>query len=414
MSLVRDNILNILGTQSCQAMKVAFERTEPEKDVEIFIREYGIGKIPDTSDFVTGSAPDSTPSASAQPTSRIAGVVRSISREIPLLQNSMPLEEGPAADTTGVNEGGTAFKKNEPYTSESVVDPSCQPTAMSSKAQPVPDTNGIQLTASMAKNQNDNVDALTKQLEELQVSTSQNTRRPLTNPPTVDSMVPKFTQPAGAEIAQALTDHEPALPGEHTSPRLRSSSTGRHALSLRQAFISGGGDDDGAPLPTTAPHQDQPILTPQQRQMLMGQHHQMLAAQPQQQEQMFQLLQQQPRMVHVLYHDSIPVWRSPSRLLSQAMDDSDVQVEESGGYCHSSVDEPEVHTPVMLPQLTSDRLNLFLRQQHQHSLNSNVNPINFVIQKRMKLRRIATRVHSLSTSGSSIKLGTDSFISCSS
>ena len=97
------------------------------------------------------------------------------------------------------------------------------------------------------------------------------------------------------------------------------------------------------------------------------------------------------------HHDpSNPVWRSPSKPLFQAVDD----VLDS--------DEPEMRMPVMLPQ-TSGQFNSFLKQHEHNSLNSNVNPINFVIKKMMKARRIAHSTYS--TSVSSMKVDTDSFIS---
>jgi len=129
------------------------------------------------------------------------------------------------------------------------------------------------------------------------------------------------------------------------------------------------------------------------------------------------------------HHDpSNLVWKSPSKPLLQAVDDvldSDEAdesgsyysaIDESGSY-YSVVDEPqEMHMPVMLPQ-TSGQFNSFLKQHEHNSLNSNVNPINFVIKKMLKVRRIAHRmsVQTYSTSKSSIsRLSTNSFVSYSS
>jgi len=127
------------------------------------------------------------------------------------------------------------------------------------------------------------------------------------------------------------------------------------------------------------------------------------------------------------------VWKSPCKPLLQAVDDvldSD-EADESGSYYsaidetgsyYSVVDEPEVHMPVVLPQTSGDsgQFNSFLKQHEHNSLNSNVNPINFVIKKMLKARRIVHRmsVQTYSTSKSSIsKLGTNSsnsFVSYSS
>jgi hypothetical protein len=159
-----------------------------------------------------------------------------------------------------------------------------------------------------------------------------------------------------------LADWQPAFE-EHMSPIQRNRTTGRHALSINQ--ISTAGSDGGGT--------------------------RLLAETPQ-------------------HHDpSHLVWRSPFKPLLQAVDDvlgSD-EADESGSY-YSAVEEPEIRMSVMLPQ-TSAQLNLFLKQHEHNSLNSNVNPINFVIKKMMKARRIAYSSHS--TSGSSMKVDTDSFIS---
>ena len=451
-------------------MRVAFEEMEVEKEVEIFVWEYGTGnQIPDPPNFVTNSAPHGTSSSSAQPTSHIAEFIRSTSREIPLLQNSndsLPYEGGPVANAPGIgDEEAAAFWANESYTSESIVDTSPKPTATSSKARQIPDTHGIQFTAPMT-DQNSGDEAL-KQLEKLQVSVSQNARRPLPNPPTIDSMVPTFTQPVSAEVAQAsVAEHQAALAGEHTSLTLRNTSR-RHSPNLSQVFIDSGGGalsltetteryqpkqvaecsgwENGlqrsATLATAVsgsnePPQQQQLLSVQQQQMLTVQQHQMLVAQQQQlhmlafqwqqqQQQMAQLSQQLQRMDH----DTNPVWRSHSQSFPQVIDDvldSDL-AEESGGY-HSAIDEPEDYEPEdyepedhepedisdipAIPPQMSGRLDLFLKQRRQRNSNLNVNPLNFVIKKEMKSRRITHRPHS--TSESSMKLDTDSFISLSS
>jgi hypothetical protein len=119
------------------------------------------------------------------------------------------------------------------------------------------------------------------------------------------------------------------------------------------------------------------------------------------------------------HHDpSNLVWKSPSKPLLQGvgdvLDSDSDEADESGSY-YSAVDEPEMHMPVMVPQ-TSGQLDLFWKQHEHNSLNSNVNPINFVIKKMLKARRIAhrTSVRTFSTLEPSIKLDTNSFISYSS
>jgi len=376
-----------------------------KKYVKDFAWEYGTGdQIPDP-DFFTHA--DGTPSALAQRTSRTAEFVRSTSRE-PLRQNSddsIPLQEGPVTNIAGVgDEGATAFQNNEPYTSESAVDDFPELTAALSGVQQIPDTHGIQLSASMT-NQNGGVEAL-KQMEELQVSVSQNTRSP-------DSMVPKLTQPVGAEVAQAsVADHQVALLGEHTSLTPR-----RHSPSPSQVFTGGG----GAPFPTATIQQDQPIQVAGYSGWENGLQHSVTLAtaisgsneRPQQQ-QMLTVQRQLQRMDH----GANLVWRSPSQLLPRSLDnvlDSDPAKESRECY-DSAVDHPE-GMPLMsgiLPQ-TPGGLNLFMKQRHQRNAsNSNVNPINFEIKKRMKTRRIVFRTDSTSESSISMKLDTESYISCSS
>jgi len=340
-------------------MRVSFDRMAGEKDLATFVLESGSGnQIPDPFDFVNYS-PGTIPSASARPTSRIAKFTRPTSRELPSIQNSTP-KEGPAVSATNIGDGKEAT--NDPDVGGSVVGASSHPITV---PRSIPYTNDIQLTASMT-NQNGGPNPFTTTpSEQLQntISTSQNVIRPLPIPPSVlVSMVPKSTHPAGVGVAQELADWQPAFE-EHMSPSQRNRTTGRHALSMNQ-ISTAGGDGGGARL---------------------------LAETPQ-------------------HHDpSHLVWRSPFKPLLQAVDDvldSD-EADESGSY-YSAVDEPEIHMSVMLPR-TSGQLNLFLKQHEHNSLNSNVNPINFVINKMMKARRIAYSTHS--TSGSSMKVDTDSLIS---
>ena len=324
------------------------------------ILESGSGnQILDPFDFAHHSPPNDIPSPSSQPTSHIAGFIRFTSQELPSIQNPMPLalKEGPVVSAADIGDGKGVT--NDPDVG--VVGASFQPITVSSKAQPIPYTNDIHLTASMT-NQNGGLDPLTTPLDQLQntIPTSQKARWPLPIPPTVPGpMVPKSIQPAGVKVARVLADWQPDFE-EHTSPSQRNRTAGSHALSLNQIATSG---DGGAQLPAeTLQHHDPSNL----------------------------------------------VWRSPSKPLFQAADDVVDSDEDESGSHYSAVDEPEMHMPVMLPQ-TSGQFNSFLKQHEHNSLNSNVNPINFVIKKMIKARRIAHSTNS--TFGSSMKVDTDSFIS---
>ena len=403
-------------------MRVSVDRMAGEKDLAAFVLEYGSGnQIPDPFYFVNYSPPGAIPSASSQSTSRIAEFTRSTSRELSeegLVVNAMDMGDKKRATS----------RRNDPYVGgrESVVEPSSQSITVSSKAQPIPYPNDIQLTASLKEgpvvgaadigdrkeatndpdvgesvvgasshlitvsraipytndirpsasmiNLNGDPDPFTTPpLEQLQntIPTSQNAIRPLPTLPTVlVSMVPKSTQPAGVlEVAQGLANRKPAFE-EHMSPSERDRTSGRHALSMNQVPTTGGG---GTLLPSEIPYHDPSNL----------------------------------------------VWKSPSKPLLQGvhdvLDSDSDEADESGSY-YSAVDESEMHMPVMLPQM-SGQLDLFLKQHEHNSSNSNVNPINFVIKKMLKARRIAhrTSVRTYSTSKSSIsKLGTNSVISYSS
>ena len=358
-------------------MRVTFLRMEGvEKDVANFVLESGSGnQIPHHFDFINYSSPDTIPLASSQPTSHIAEFTPYTSQDLPLIQNSMPLalKEGPVVSAADI--GDKKGATNGPDVGGGVVGASSQliqSITLSSKAHPIPYTNDIQLTASMT-NQNDGLrlDPLTMPLEQVQstISTSQNAIRPLPIPPTVlVSMVPNSIQAADVEVSQGLADWQPAFE-EHCDMSLsqRNRTTGRHALSMNQ-ISTAGGDGGGTRLAAESP-----------------QHH----------------------------NPSNLVWRSPSKPLLQAVDDvldsdpNEADKSDSGSY-YSAVDEPEMHLPIMLPQM-SGQLNLFLKQHEHNSLNSNVNPINFMIKKKMKERRIAHSTYS--TSESSMKIDTDSFIS---
>ena len=93
-------------------MRVALEQTEPERDMENFVRDYGTGNaIPDPPSFVNYNNAEAVPSGSARITSRPAQFPRSSQRQLPLKQPPPPVEDEPFVNTAGVGAGsrrGTA------------------------------------------------------------------------------------------------------------------------------------------------------------------------------------------------------------------------------------------------------------------------------------------------------------------
>lgn len=85
---------------------MSLEQMEPEREMEIFVRDYGTGgQIPDPPAFVNYQAPDAVPSSSARPTFRTANFIRASNRESPLRQ-PVALDEEPIINAAGIGAGG--------------------------------------------------------------------------------------------------------------------------------------------------------------------------------------------------------------------------------------------------------------------------------------------------------------------
>ncbi|KAF9012617.1 hypothetical protein BDQ17DRAFT_1321593 [Cyathus striatus] len=104
----------VADDESCEQMRLALERTEPEKEMENFVRDYGTGnQIPDPPSFVNYNTPEAIPSSSSRPTTRPANFQRASQREPPLRQNSIPLQDDePTVNTAGVGAGGGRGRSN--------------------------------------------------------------------------------------------------------------------------------------------------------------------------------------------------------------------------------------------------------------------------------------------------------------
>ena len=84
-------------------MRLALERMEAEKDMENFVRDYGIGnQIPDPPAFVNYNTPDAIPFSSSRRTSRPAQFVRATQRELSLRNSAEPDSEEPSVNTAGI------------------------------------------------------------------------------------------------------------------------------------------------------------------------------------------------------------------------------------------------------------------------------------------------------------------------
>ena len=119
---------------------------ELEKEMEGFVRDYGTGNlIPDPPAFVNYQTPDAIPSASARPTSRPAQFTRSTTREIPIQQDSTPVDDEPVTNTAGVGAGG-GLRRTDTHIQRESVDLSRQLTRSSQHPpQQGPYTNGTSL-----------------------------------------------------------------------------------------------------------------------------------------------------------------------------------------------------------------------------------------------------------------------------
>ena len=119
---------------------------ELEREMEGFVRDYGTGNlIPDPPAFVNYQTPDAIPSASARPTTRPAQFTRSTTREIPIRQNTMPVDEEPVTNAAGVGAGG-GLRRSDTHNQREGADLSRQPTRNSQPPpQQAPYTNGTSL-----------------------------------------------------------------------------------------------------------------------------------------------------------------------------------------------------------------------------------------------------------------------------
>ncbi|KAG8809624.1 hypothetical protein FRC17_003357, partial [Serendipita sp. 399] len=73
--------------ESCEAMRLALERVEVERDIEFFIRNHGTGSaIPEAPQFISYSEADPTP---ARPAVRQANFARSTTRPQPIMDSAL-------------------------------------------------------------------------------------------------------------------------------------------------------------------------------------------------------------------------------------------------------------------------------------------------------------------------------------
>ena len=122
---------------------------ELEREIEGFVRDYGTGNlIPDPPAFVNYQTPDAIPSASARPTSRPAQFTRSTTREVPIRQPSIPVDDEPVTNAAGVGAGG-GLRRSDTHNQREGADLSRQPTRNSQPPpQQAPYTNGTSLQRS--------------------------------------------------------------------------------------------------------------------------------------------------------------------------------------------------------------------------------------------------------------------------
>ncbi|KAG8776029.1 hypothetical protein FRC15_000179 [Serendipita sp. 397] len=123
LEFMKDNIwayANAVSTvcvnedESCEAMRLALERLEVERDMEFFIRNHGTGPaIPEAPQFISYSEADPTP---VRPATRHANFARSTSRPQPIMDSVLkappqreddPTDAGDAGVGAGYNRAGS-------------------------------------------------------------------------------------------------------------------------------------------------------------------------------------------------------------------------------------------------------------------------------------------------------------------
>jgi hypothetical protein len=426
-------------------MSVAFQLIESEKDVANFFLESGSGnQIPEPFDFVSYPPPDTIPSASSQPTSSIAEFIPFTYRELPSRRNSLPLalKEGPVVSATDIGDGKGAT--NDPDVGGGGAKPPRAGRDWGSgldlgsngldgiRWEWVTSTTGYATRIGFGPEWRHSHSGSVVGASSQPITVSSKAQLPIS--PTVPvSMVPKSTQPAGVEVAQSNNTNTSYLRIMMLPPGAAAPRDPRSRVKWRQLY--------DAPVPRNS-NEASSLRAPSVRSQSVNKRptikfdDQEIAhsySRPRQSQS--PAAHQHPQAINgsTLIPDGYPlnqistggnggetpqhhdpsnlVWKSPSKPLLQGvgdvLDSDSDEADESGSY-YSAVDEPEMHMPVMVPQ-TSGQLDLFWKQHEHNSLNSNVNPINFVIKKMLKARRI---VHSTySTSGSSMKVDTDSFVS---
>jgi hypothetical protein len=93
--------------QSCEHIRVALEGFEPQRDQEVFVRDYATGSaMPDPPGFVDYNSPDAVPSASARITSRPANFARQSQRQRTGGAPLVPPAPAPGSEDLAMNQAG--------------------------------------------------------------------------------------------------------------------------------------------------------------------------------------------------------------------------------------------------------------------------------------------------------------------